>query len=358
MSSFGLRLAILGDGTHINIQRWNHGLQMAGAETYVLSLRHQTISTQFPTYWLPTIRSLGRQINYILAVPFARRFLQFWQPDVVLAYYVTGYGTLGRLCGFHPLAQVTSGSDVLLASQNRLMRSIVRRNLMAADLVTAWASHMADAARSLGAKNVFVLPAGIISEGFRNHRIPESELDAAPRLIITRALKAYYRIDLLIEAMRVLKEKRVTFSLTIAGDGLERERLSDLVDKYGLGDQIKLVGFVPNHNLPTLLARHNMYISLVPSDGVSASLLEAMAVGLLPFVPNHPANMDWITHGENGFILDSVAPDAIAAMIECADHATRRRAWQQNPVIISERADLYHNAEVYVEQFRQLAKNC
>jgi glycosyltransferase involved in cell wall biosynthesis len=356
VTSHRLKLALLGDADHINTQRWNAGLQAAGAETIMLALNSAHSRPRTDTIRLPTIRQLGR-LNYVLAAPFARRFLKRWQPDVVLAYYVTGYGTLGRLCGIHPLVQITSGSDVLLAPNNRFMRSLVNRNLRAADLVTAWAPHLADAARSLGAKNVFVLPAGIILDVFRSHRVPKPKTDDPPRLIITRGLKAYYRIDLLIETMRILREREVPFVLTIAGTGPERETLENLMRRYNLQDQIRFAGFVPNHVLPALLAQHNMYISLVPSDGVSASLLEAMAVGLLPFVPNHPANTDWIVHEKNGYIIDDISAGAIATMIEHNSHVVRHRAWEQNPLIISERADLYRNAWRYVKQFQQLIRS-
>lgn len=357
MSSSTLRLAILGDSTHPNVERWNAGLRKAGADTYVLSLRHRTTVPQFPTHWLPTVRYLGRQLNYLLATPSAQSFLRQWRPDVLLAYYVTGYGTLGRLCRFHPLVQVTSGSDVLLAPQNRLMRGVVRRNLIAADLVTAWASHMAEAAYSLGAKNVFVLPAGIKLDIFHKHRIPEPKLDDLPRLIVTRSLKAFYRIDLIVEAMRVLASRQVPVTLTIVGDGPERKTLEKLIAQYRLQKRIHLAGFVLNDQLPALLAQNNMYISLVPSDGVSASLLEAMAMGLLPLVPDNPANVDWITHGENGLVIQNTSPEQIASLIQATDHGLRCRAWQQNPVIVSERADLSRNAELYMRQFRQLVRD-
>lgn len=355
MSPSSLRLALLADGDHVNIQRWNTGLQAAGAKTIVLSLTTHRSRERSDTHHLPTIHILGR-LNYVLTVPIVRRILRAWQPDVILSYYVTGYGTLGRLTGFHPLVQVTSGSDILLASRHPIMGKIVRRNLKEADLVTAWAPHMADAARASGARDVFVLPAGIDIDRFSAYQIPEPMPYDPIRLIISRSLKAFYRIDLLVEAARILASEQTPFSLTIAGDGPEYARLANMIDAYGLNNQVQLIGFVPNQSLPVLLSQHNTYISLVPSDGVSASLLEAMAVGLLPIVPRNPANADWITDDENGLLISDVTPEGIAASIQRINTAIRFGAWHRNPAIVAERADLYQNAKAYVEKFRLLVR--
>jgi glycosyltransferase involved in cell wall biosynthesis len=218
---------------------------------------------------------------------------------------------------------------------------------------------MADAARSLGAKNVFVLPAGIQLDVFGTSRIAEPSSFDIPRLITTRSLKPYYQVHLLVEAMQLLKQKGKRCTLTIAGEGSERGRLQSIVEKHDLADDVRFAGFVPNRSLPKLLAQHNTYVSLVPSDGVSASLLEAMAVGLLPIVPDHPANTDWVTHGDNGLLLSSTDPKTLAHSIESVGEDIRRRAWRNNPQLISERANLYRNAKVFVEQFSALvARRC
>ena len=119
------------------------------------------------------------------------------------------------------------------------------------------------------------------------------------------------------------------------------------------------MGFVPNDQLPTLLAQHNVYISLVESDGVSASLLEAMEVGLLPIVSDHLANRFWITPGINGLPLNNISPIAVASAISKAfcDLPLRQTAWEYNSKLVRERADLYHNSEIYTERFRKLVRD-
>ena len=72
------------------------------------------------------------------------------EPDLLIGYFVTGYGTLSAFNGFHPLVQITSGEDVLTSHANPLFRPLIKHNLHKADLVIAWAPHMAQARRALG----------------------------------------------------------------------------------------------------------------------------------------------------------------------------------------------------------------
>lgn len=351
-----LRLAILGDIAHVNVQRWCQGLAQAGAEVHVLSLA--AAESKFWRLHHLTGRGHGK-LRYLTTVPTARRMIAAIKPDVVAAYYVTGYGTLGAWLGFRPLVQMTSGSDVLIAPQQPVMRQLVLYNLSRAQLVTAWAPHMAEAARRLGVpdERLFVLPRGIPTAEFTAQHCPEPAADQVVRLICTRSLKPIYRIDVLIRAAAKLAAQGCQYPLTLAGDGSQRPYLTQLAQALGVASVVQLVGFVANSHLPQELARHHIYLALTPSDGVSASLLEAMAVGLLPIVPDNAANRYWVTSGENGLLLSDLDADTVAAAIVrgAEDVDLRRRAWGQNPARVADQADWRRNAAQYVARFRQLA---
>lgn len=354
-----MKLVLLGGAHHVNIQRWAEGLSQAGAEVHILSLTPGE-SSAYQVHLLPVPFFL-RKLRYFAAVPAVRRLIKTLQPDVVAAYYATGYGTLGTLAGRHPLVIVTAGSDILLAPRHPLLRRILRFNLARADLVTAWASHITQALRILGVPEdrIMTLPRGIPTGHFAGARRLKPLADDPLSLITTRSLKTGYKIDTLIRAAGLLRDQGIAFSLVIAGDGPERQSLEKLVADLRLEQVVRFAGFVPNDDLPALLSQQTLYVSLIPSDGVSASLLEAMVVGLCPIVPDNAANRQWIQPGENGTLLDDLSPEAIARGIRQAgtDLTLRERAWQQNPQMVSERADLYRNSQSYVERFQQLVND-
>lgn len=354
-----LKIAILGDANSINVQRWQQGLSAAGADVHVLSIHiRQSTDEQIQSIPTPHIPGLPEKLRYFTAIPAARRMVSALKPDLLIGYFVTGYGTLSAFNGFHPLVQVTSGEDVLTSPANPLLRPLIKHNLDTADLIVAWAPHMALATKALGIpdQKLFTLPRGIPLDLFKGKRTPQPADSKAIRLISTRSLYSIYNIDVEIRIIKVLRERGIDCSLTIAGDGPLRERLGTLVKELGLETHIHFTGVIPNDQLPDLLIQHQLYLALPVIDGVSASLLEAMATGLFPIVYNNPANQYWIQAGKNGFLVNSLVPEQIADVISQAirDLPMRRYAWEHNPSMIFERGDLRRNTQAYLDRFRQL----
>ena len=68
-------------------------------------------------------------------------------------------------------------------------------------------------------------------------------------------------------------------------------------------NKVIFTGRIPNTELPKLLQQSNIYISMPTTEGVSASLFEAMASNCFPVVSDIPGNQSWITHRENGQLI-------------------------------------------------------
>jgi len=92
------------------------------------------VSAKVKVYHLPFQGNKG----YFLNVPFARKLLRKIKPNLLHAHYASGYGTLGRFCGFHPYVLSVWGSDVydfpyVLPLKMRLLQ----KNLRGADLIAS-----------------------------------------------------------------------------------------------------------------------------------------------------------------------------------------------------------------------------
>ena len=354
-----IRIVIFGNPNMVNVPRWQQGLVEAGAEVYVLSTHIQTSPDPFT---LPVAARrfdfLPDKLHYFLAVPAARRLLAQLNPDLVLGYFVTGYGTIAALSGFRPLVQVTSGDDILISPQHPILGKLVRFNLRRADLIVAWAPHMRQAveAQGIAPDKIFTLPRGIPLDRFSTLASSDLAADQPFRLISTRSLYAAYHIDRLIQAIKLLHQAGIACSLTIVGEGPEREALEQLVRELDLTAQVRFVGLISNDDLGALLAQQTAYISVNKSDGVSASLLEAMAVGLFPIVYDNVSNRYWVEPGENGLLIADNTPKTIAAAIRQAltNPALCQRAAAANRRIIAERGDLRRNSAIYLERFERL----
>ena len=165
-----------------------------------------------------------------------------------------------------------------------------------------------------------------------------------------------YQIDRIIEAIHLLRQRGLDCTLTIAGTGSEQAALESLTERLGLTDKVRFDGWISNDQLPSLLTQHDAYISAINTDGVSASLLEAMAAGLFPIVPDNVANRNWIEPRENGILFAPDVPQAIADAVTqaAADPALRARAAEINRRLVSERGDLRRNTAQYLTRFAQL----
>lgn len=352
-----LRLLLLADAGSVNTQRFCEGLAGAGVDVRVASFRGEVASAR-GNHRLRAPARCGKAA-YALAAPQARAAVRACRPGLLASYYVTGYGLLGTLTGFRPRVQITAGSDVLIAPGSWLLRRVVAWNLSTADLVVAWAPHVAEAAVRAGAdaRRVLVLPRGIPVDEFAAHRARRPSEQAGARVISTRSLWPQYNLTSVLRAMALLPALGLAdWALTIAGEGPERGDLQALASSLGVADRVTFAGLVPNQELPRLLAEHDLYLSASASDGVSASLLEAMAVGLFPVVVDNAANRHWLGAGEGGTLVGEASPGEIAAAIARShrDPTLRKAAVERNRVVVRDRGDRARNARLLAQRFESL----
>jgi glycosyltransferase involved in cell wall biosynthesis len=345
-----VRILLFGDASSANVQSWVGGLQVAGADLHVASF--SDAPSAFPVHRLMPADPARRRLGYLAATPQARRITQRLRPDLVIGYYVTGHGLLARKSGCDLVVQVAVGNDVLVNPPRRPLHAITRRNLRAADLVITWAPHLASAVRSFGVAGdrVVVQARGIDLSDFPPR--PQGVQPNRRELISTRSLDPYYRPDVLIDALAELQDTDV--SLTLLGGGPHRPALEDRARRAGVAGQIRFLPRVPTGQLGGVLAEHGTYVSACPTDGVSASLLEAMAVGLYPVVIDHPANRDWIVSGETGQLTE-----CSSACLASALRTTLAEPWDRRPIevnrdLVRDRADLSKTSAIFVEMFETL----
>ena len=139
--------------------------------------------------------------------------------------------------------------------------------------------------------------------------------------IVTRSLYDIYRHSEILEALSILKNKGVIVRCLMIGDGIEKEKLLKQTSNLGLEEQVKWLGRVPNDELPQYLAQAELYLAIPETEGVSASLFEAMACGCFPIVTDLPANRAFINSGQNGLLVQLGNPQDLAEKIEhyCSD---------------------------------------
>jgi glycosyltransferase involved in cell wall biosynthesis len=82
----------------------------------------------------------------------------------------------------------------------------------------------------------------------------------------------------LLRALQLLKLTGVQFHTTIVGDGPERKNLEKLTHQFGLTDVVSWVGI--QHDIPSWLAKFDIFVLPSAWEGLPISILEAMAARL------------------------------------------------------------------------------
>ncbi|MDZ4140998.1 MAG: glycosyltransferase family 4 protein [Methylotenera sp.] len=124
-----------------------------------------------------------------------------------------------------------------------------------------------------------------------------------------RPIKAY---DVLIDALALLKQRGfkapVPFEIAIAGEGSEREKITQMAQRIGFSG-LNLVGFT---NRPhEFLAGLHLYLQPSRGEGLCIGLHEAMQAGL-PVIASTVGQMPYtVEAGRNGWL---VPPDDVNAL--------------------------------------------
>lgn len=244
-----------------------------------------------------------------------RRAVQKIRPDIVHAFYSTNFGLLSVLAKRENVVVTVQGSDIFIEPKRSRVFSLINWFVFKrATGIHLVASHMKGEMRKyeVPPEKLSVFPEGVDTRTFKSAKRPENERLS---MISTRRLKENYRNDVLIQAAFRLKQAGKRFSLVMVGEGPERENLETLSRQLGIQKDVRFVGFVDRTKICSYLQKNMYYISTSPSDGASASLLEAMACGAYPIVTDIEANREFIIQGETGFLFRKNDPSSLADFI-------------------------------------------
>ncbi len=122
-----------------------------------------------------------------------------------------------------------------------------------------------------------------------------------PVFLFVGRVDAEKKLDLLIRAVDFRKKEDIT--LAIAGNGSHRKHLEQLVKTLQLENQVKLLGFVPNEDLPSLINSVDIFTMPSEAELLSIASLEAMACGKPILLANARALPELVHNGKNGYLF-------------------------------------------------------
>ena len=340
------KILFLGESYRADAITWMKGLKEFG-DFEIITWELQTSNNH----------RFKRILEYFFAPFSIQKTIQKEKPDMVIAERTTSYGFLAAISGSKTIAIAQQGRTDLWPEESKLYpfkKFIQKYAFKKAHLIHAWGPVMAIHMKASGVdmNKVLVLPKGIDLSLFTPSTNHSNKIEA----IVTRSLQPEYRHDSILKAFGILNQKGIDFSLTIVGDGTRLQYLKDLARELQIENKVIFTGRIPNTELPKLLQQSNINISMPVTEGVSASLFEAMASNCFPVVSDIPGNQSWITHRENGQLITIDDTEMLANELiwSFENPQLRNEAITRNRKFVEENANYDINMKVISEKYNEL----
>ncbi len=312
MNETAFRVLMLADAATFHAERFAGELKRQGIDVHVASLENGAVLDS-------QLGRVGpfRSLHYTLSVPQLRKIVAEFKPHVINAHFASGYGFIAALAvrgaQSPPIALNLWGSDILVVPhKSRLHRWKTKYALSKAAYVFGDSAYLLQsAARIAHLENTGVIPWGIEDKFLALHK-SSYELHHPVRIIVPRAHEEVYNNHFIIEALAplVLEDK---VELTFPNFGSQ----IDAFKKYAgamTGDKVCYYDKKPRRDFIEFLSTQDIYLSAAFSDSSPVTLLESMALGLVPICADIAGVREWLTP-ESGFLFRQNDGDELGEII-------------------------------------------
>jgi len=143
-------------------------------------------------------------------------------------------------------------------------------------------------------------------------------LDGGPWLLTVARLDHHKGIDTVIRALPAVRAAVPGARYAVAGIGDRQQALERLVAELGLVDAVRLLGFVPDDDLPALYTAADLFVLAsrrydLLVEGFGIAVVEASASGL-PVIGSRSGGLpEAVREGVTGVIVEPDDPGSVAA---------------------------------------------
>lgn len=288
------------------------------------------------------------------------RLFRSLRPDIVHSRNWTCVDAIpgARLAGVPVVIHGEHGRDATDPEGRNVLRRIGRRLL--SPMVTRFVTVSQDLARwlvediGIPARKVSSICNGVDIRRFApaERHTARAALDIAAGHIVIgtvgRLDPVKDQVGLLRAFAAVARDPRLL--LLIAGDGPCRAELESAVSALGLSGCVRLLG--ERHDVPRVLAALDVFVLSSLGEGISNTILEAMATGLAVVATRVGGNPELVVDGITGFLVEPRSPAALTAAI---------RRYLDSPALLArhgraarERAESEFSLERMVGAYEQL----
>jgi len=267
----------------------------------------------------PSERGVGVHLIYLAEACVLRRWLAEAGVGHVHAHFGTNSTAVAALCralGGPPFSFTVHGPEEFdspralgLGTKVRLASFVAAISEFTRSQVYRWADH-ADWPK------VHVVRCGL-DPSYLDGPGPEPP-SATDRLACVGRLAEQKGPLLLVEAAGRLRDRGVEFRLTLVGDGPMRGEVERLIGRLGLGDRVRLAGWMSKAEVRRELIDSRAMVLPSFAEGLPVVLMEALALGR-PVITTYVAGIpELVVPGESGWLVPPGSVDDLAEAMASA----------------------------------------
>lgn len=330
-------------------------------------------------FFISWIKAIARRVEHVDVICLAKGSYELPQNvKVVSLGKEKGWPKIIRALVFYwnLLKFLPQVDGVFVHMAPEYVRALYPLNILFKKPVVMWYAHIKvspTAKWALGHVN-FVLTPSKESFEYDSHKVVATghgintshfqPMDAQPQcdLLALSRISKVKRVEILIEAVKILRDRGRNVSVSIYGkparpeDAEYLESLRNLVDQYGLGDQIQWMGSVSNKDTPRIYASHGIHVRMQPGGGFGKTELEAMSMGIPCILPTEVYKKDLEEFGEEMYFPEDDAEALADRILGVLSWDTAKRssyAHLARRLVVSK-----HNIENIAEKLVNLIKQC
>lgn len=254
---------------------------------------------------------------------YLKRAVKSWEPDVIHALELQNAGylcldSIARLSSRPKLGVTNYGSDIYWFSRFNRHRKKLIDLLKVADFYSAECARDVQLAQDLGFSGkvmpVFPNSGGVPDDLFLSRNTRPGTRDAI-------CMKGYHgwagRALVGLAAIEMLASKLQISTLYIHSANLvTRFQAYRLSKKVGFEIKAFAKGSLGREEVFQHLSHSLIYVGLSKTDGISTTMIEAMAAGAIPVQTSSSCCDEWFS--ESGVAVDRISPHRVAMSIESA----------------------------------------
>src|SRR3989344_4872084 len=155
-------------------------------------------------------------------------------------------------------------------------------------------------------KKIEYIPNWINNEEISKIKPSKNKEDTSDVIFVGRLL-SHKNVNVLIQAISIIKKTNPKIKCMIVGDGPEMVSLKELTNKLGLTNNISFRGFLDTHsNIISFIKSSKVFVLPSTREGFGITVIEVFACGILVITTNHKdnASKDLIHQGKNGYVCN------------------------------------------------------